>query len=101
MVTALAAPLPLIVATPSEPSTADCGRACGERVAICDDPFEDQIDAAEGAQHAQHQEERADQRQRALGKLENTPVTISTLIALTTRVQLRPGWLNMPGTSQP
>ena len=35
------------------------------------------------------------------GSSENTPVVISTLIALTTRVQLRPGWLNMPGTSQP
>jgi hypothetical protein len=32
------------------------------------------------------------------GSRSNTPVDISTLTALTTRVQVMPGWPNMPGT---
>ena len=35
MVMALAAPLPLTVPTHIEPITADCGSACGERMATC------------------------------------------------------------------
>ncbi|MNC84739.1 hypothetical protein D3C83_03040 [compost metagenome] len=38
-VMALAAPLPLTVPTAIEPTTADCGRACAERTAICLEPL--------------------------------------------------------------
>ena len=62
MVMAFAAPLPLTVPTHIEPTTADCGSACAERTATRLVARSSDFDAAVAAEHAQHEQERADDR---------------------------------------
>src|SRR5262245_49997620 len=90
MVMALAAPLPLTVPTHIEPTTADCGSACGERIATrlvarrSDSMHPKPLSALRTSRNA------AITVSAICGKLENTPVDVSTLMAVPTRHQLRP-----------
>ena len=49
-----------------------------------------ELDAAESAEHAQHQQKRADYRERDLRQIGEHAGGVSTLIAVTTRPQLSP-----------
>src|SRR5207248_1564830 len=90
MVMAFAAPLPLTVPTHIEPITADCGSACGERianrfVARKSDPMQpNPLSTLSTSRNAPITVK------AICGRLENTPVVVSTLIAVTTRRQLKP-----------
>src|SRR5581483_8096688 len=99
MVMALAAPLPLTVPTHIEPTTADCGSACGERIAT-------RLVARKSDSMQPNPDNVASTSRNApttvsaiCGRLENTPVVVSTLMAVTTRHQLSPACENMPGTT--
>ena len=90
MVMALAAPLPLTVPTHIEPTTADCGSACAERTAT-------RLVARSSDSMQPKPVSTLSTRRNApttvsaiCGRLENTPVVVSTLMAVTMRVQLRP-----------
>ena len=100
-VMALAAPLPLTVPTAIEPSTADCGRACGERTAICLEAFRIESTQPKARSAARTRMNEPISVSASCGRLEKTPVDVSTLIALAMRSQVSPGWKNMPGTTEP
>src|SRR5436190_5675814 len=90
MVMALAAPLPLTVPTHIEPITADCGNACGERtatrlVARSNDSMQpNPLSTLSTSRNAPITVS------AICGRLENTPVDVSTLMAVTRRRQLKP-----------
>ena len=90
MVMALAAPLPLTVPTHIEPITADCGSACAERIATrlvarsSDSMQPKPLSTLSTSRNA------PTTVSAICGRLENTPVVVSTLMAVTTRSQLRP-----------
>ena len=90
MVMALAAPLPLTVPTHIEPITADCGSACGERIATR------LVARSSDSMQPKPLSMLSTSRNAPItvsaicGRLENTPVVVSTLMAVTTRHQLRP-----------
>src|SRR5438094_6868169 len=65
MVIAFAAPLPLTVPTHIEPTTADCGSACADRMATRFVARSNES-AAEAAQQTEHQQKRAHRRERDL-----------------------------------
>src|SRR5919106_5512436 len=101
VVAALAAPLPLMAATPKEPSTADWGSACGDRAAMRDAARRIESTAPNARSMLRTRRNEPISVRASWGRRENTPVVVSTVIAVTTRDQSRPGWPNMPGTSQP
>ena len=90
MVMALAAPLPLTVPTHIEPITADCGSACAERIATrlvarsSDSMQPNPLSTLSTSRKA------PTTVSAICGRLENTPVVVSTLIAVMTRFQLSP-----------
>ena len=100
-VIALAAPLPLTVPTAIEPNTADCGSACGERTATCLDALKIESTQPNARSAASTRMNEPISVSASCGRLENTPVDISTLIALAMRSLESPGWKNMPGTTAP
>ena len=86
----LAAPEPLMVPIAIEPSTADCGMACGERMAT-------RLVArkSESMQPKPRNRLRTNRNEPMMvsaicGRLEKMPVSISTLLALMTRSQVTP-----------
>ena len=92
IVMALAAPLPLTVPTHMEPTTADCGSACGERmatrlVARSSDSMQPYPRSALSTSKNEPITVSA-----SCGREENTPVVISTLMAVMIRDQSRPAW---------
>ena len=90
MVIALAAPLPLTVPTHIEPTTADCGSACGERKATR------LVARSRESMQPYPVSTLSTSRNDPMvvsaicGRLEKTPVVFSTLMAVTTRFQLNP-----------
>src|SRR5262245_24159410 len=90
MVIAFAAPLPLTVPTHMEPTTADCGNACGERMATR------LVARRSDSMHPKPLSMLSTRRNAPItvsaicGRLEKMPVDVSTLIAVITRLQLRP-----------
>src|SRR6185503_20610953 len=90
MVIAFAAPLPLTVPTHIDPTTADCGNACGERMATrlvarnSDSIQPNPLSTLSISKNAPITVI------AICGRLQNTPVAVSTLIAVTTRPQLKP-----------
>src|SRR5262245_3973236 len=90
IVIAFAAPLPLTVPTHIEPTTADCGSACAERtatrlVARSNDSIQPKPLSTLSTSRNEPTMVKA-----ICGRLENTPVVVSTLMAVTTRHQLKP-----------
>ena len=86
----LAAPEPLMVPMAIEPTTADCGMACGERMAM-------RLVArnSESTQPKPRSRLKTNRNEpmmvRAIcGRLEKMPVSTSTLLALMTRCQVTP-----------
>src|SRR5438105_1289492 len=90
MVMALAAPLPLTVPIHIEPTTADCGKAWGERIATrlvarkSDSMQPNPLSTLSTSRNAPITVS------AICGRLENTPVVVSTLMAVITRRQLKP-----------
>jgi hypothetical protein len=88
----LAAPLPLTVPIAIEPITADCGIACGERVATR------LVTRRSESTHPKPRSRLSTSRNEPMrvsaisGSRENMPVAISTLLAVITRCHERPAW---------
>ncbi len=101
VVMAFAALLPLTAATAIEPSTADCGSACGERTAINEAPLKIESTQPKARSVARTRMNEPISVSASCGRLEKIPVDVSTLIEVTIRSQLSPGWLNIPGTTKP
>ena len=86
----LAAPEPLIVPIAIEPSTADCGMACGERMATR------LVARSSESMQPKPRSRLSTSRNEPItvsaicGRLEKMPVSISTLLAVMTRAQDTP-----------
>jgi hypothetical protein len=100
-VMAFAAPLPLTVPTAMEPSTADCGSACGDRAAMRVEALSMDSTQPKARSALKTRMNEPISVSASCGRLEKTPVAISTLMAVPTRSHERPGWKNMPGTIEP
>ena len=92
MVIAFAAPLPLTVPTHIEPTTADCGSACADRMATRLVARSNESMQPKPLNRLSTNRKEPTVVSAICGKLEKMPVAISMLMALRTRSQLRPAW---------
>src|SRR5262245_10282848 len=90
MVIALAAPLPLTVPSHIEPITADCGNACGERMATRLVARSSDSMQPKPLSTLSPSTNEPITVSAIWGRLEYTPVVVSTLMAAMTRLQLNP-----------
>ena len=81
-----------------EPITADCGNACGERIATRLVARRSDSMAPKPPRTLSTSRNDAMTVRAICGRLENTPVEVSTLMAVPTRHQESPPCANMPGT---
>src|ERR1041385_6270242 len=90
MVMALAAPEPLTMPTHIEPTTADCGMACGERTATRLVARSSDWMQPKPRSRLSTSRNEPTMVNAICGRLEKIPVAISTLLAVITRCQLTP-----------